>query len=29
MWTTEESEYLLRNTEGWEEGTGTTTGERQ
>lgn len=29
VWSTEEGEHLLVNTEGWEEGTGTTTGERQ
>lgn len=29
LWSTEEGEHLLANTEGWEEGTGTATGERQ
>lgn len=29
LWSTEEGEHLLANIEGWEEGTGTTTGDRQ
>lgn len=28
LWSTEEGEYLLEDTEGWKEGTGTTTGDR-